>query len=48
MHAIIPAQEKKEAFLIAHLMVNLFAMMGLLVNQKKDVLKTDYGYIKTR
>ena len=36
---IIPAQEKGEVFLTVPQMANSFAMMELLVNPKKSVLK---------
>ena len=40
MLEIIPAQGKREVFLTVPQMANSFAMMELLVNPKKSVLKT--------
>ena len=48
MLEIIPVQGKREVFLTVPQMANLFAMMELLVNPKKSVLKTHdnfYFYI---
>lgn len=40
MLEIIPVQGKREVFLTVPQMANSFAMMELLVNPKKSVLKT--------